>query len=140
MDNVAHHQIIHGDFCLGLLYAGDSAGGGNHRQQLFRRIAASGFLDKAKGAGNQHHGENDDDRQGVKILRHAAQQGKVGENHVRHGGHQRQAEQNGGEGVDERPGKPLGEGLFLFMGHHVAAKFGAAEEDGSGVQTAQGGV
>ena len=140
MYNIAHHQIVHGDLRLFLLSAGDGAGSGDHRQQLFRRIAAAGLLNEAERAGDQHHGQDNDHRQRVKILRDTAQKGKVRKHHICHGGNQRQAEQNGGKGVDEGTGKPLGKGLLLFVGHLVAAEFGAADRDGIFVKTPQGGV
>ena len=64
----------------------------------------------------------------------------MGEHHIRHGGNQRQAEQNGGKGVDKGTGKPLGKGLLLFVGHLVAAEFGAADRYAIFVKTPQGGV
>ena len=101
MHDVAHHQIVHGDLHLLLLLPGDHTGGGNHCQQLFRCVAAAGFLHEPQGAGDEHHGQDNDDRQGVKILRHTAQQRKIRKHHIRHSGHQCQTEQNGGKGVDE---------------------------------------
>ena len=104
MHNIAHHQIIHRYFSFFLLSAGDRTGGRDHGQQFFRRIAAAGFLHKTKRSGNKHHCENDDHRQTVKILRRAAKQGQIRENHVCYGGYHRQAEQDGGKGIDECTG------------------------------------
>ena len=138
--DVSHHQIVHGDLPLFLLSPGDHAGGGDHGQQLFRRVAAAGFLHKPQGAGDEHHGQDDHDRQRVKILRRTAQQGKIREHHIRHGGHQRQTEQNGGKGIDERPRQTLDERLFLFVGHLVAAVLGTAVGHRSVIQPPEGGV
>ena len=108
MHDVPHHKIIHGNLHLFLSPAGDGAGGGDHGQKLLRCVAAPGFLYKPKGTGNQHHGENNHHRQTIEILRCAAQQGEIGEDHIGQGGYQGQAEQNGGEGIDESASQPFG--------------------------------
>ena len=108
--------------------------------RLFRRVAASGFLHKAECAGNHHHGQDDDDRQRVKILRRTAQQRKIWKHHIRHGGHQRQTEQNGGKGVDEGSRQTLCQRFLFLVGHLVAAVFGTAGGHGILIQTPEGGA
>ena len=91
------------------------------RKQLFGRAAASGLLNEAKRAGQEDHCENDGNRDKVKIIRRAAEQGKMRENHVRCRRDKSQAEQHDREGIDERAGQPFGQRLFLFTGDAVCA-------------------
>ena len=140
VDNVPHHQVIHGDLHLLLSLPGNGTGGGDHGQQLFCRIAAPGLLDKAQGPGEDDHGQDNHHRQAVKILRHASKQRQIGKHHVRHGGYQGQAEQNRRKGIDKGAGQPLGQGFLFFPGHFVAAVLIAVFQHGLCVQTTQSGI
>ena len=72
MYNIAHHQIVHRNFSFFLLSAGNRTGGRDHSQQFFCRVSASGFLYKAKCAGNHNHSQNNYHSQRIEILRRTA--------------------------------------------------------------------
>ena len=140
MHDIARYQFIHRDLCLFLPLTGDCAGGGDHGQQFFRSVAASGFLHKAKGTRKDHHSQDDHHRQAVKILRHTSEQRKVGENHVRHRGYKSQKEQDGGKRIDKGICQTPCQRLFLLVGYLVAAVSGSAGRYCFCVKAAERGV
>ena len=125
MHDISHNQIVHGDLHFFLSLAGNRTGRGDHGQQFFCRVAASGSLYKPQRTGDDDHGQNNDHSQAVKVLRRAAQKREIGKHHIRHHGYQRQAEQDRSKRVNKRTRQPLCQRFFLFVSNLVTAIFAA---------------
>ena len=140
VNDIAHHQLFQGQLLPLCAVAGDGAGGGNHGQELFRGVGAAALLDKPQNAGNGHHAQNDDDRNGVEFLRRAAEQREPGKNHVGDSGHQGQAKQNRRKGIDKGAPQLMKQGGAAAALHGVGAVLGTAFRDCLRREAGKGGV
>ena len=129
MDNVAHDHLVDGDLLARSALPAHRCRGGDHIEEFFGGIAAAGLLDVAKGAGEDHHGGDDDHGERVEVFRCVAHEGEGGEEHVSDRRDDGEEEQDCREWVHKRVCKPARQRFFLSTGDDVTAVLGPACQD-----------
>ncbi len=129
MDDVAHDHFVDGNLLARGSLSAHRRRGGDHVEELFGGIAAASLLDVAKGAGEDHHGGDDDHGERIEVFRRVAHEGEGGEEHVGDRRDDGQEEQDCRERVHKRVCKPACQRFFLSAGDDVAAVLGPACQD-----------